>query len=67
MAEVTVNIRDDGPLLVQGPCVLQDQAGNIVRESDNMVALCRCGLSNTKPMCDGSHTDNFDGPLNPPD
>ena len=55
------------PLLVQGPCVLQDQAGNIVRESDNMVALCRCGLSNTKPMCDGSHTDNFDGTLNPPD
>ena len=36
MAEVTVNIRDDGPLLVQGPCVLQDQAGNIVRESDNL-------------------------------
>ena len=39
MADVTVNIRDDGPLLVQGPCVLKDQAGNIVRESDNMVAL----------------------------
>ena len=67
MTDVTVNIRDDGPLLVQGPCVLKDQAGNVVKESDSMVALCRCGMSNTKPMCDGSHTDNFDGTLNPPD
>ena len=62
MADVTVNIRDDGPLLVQGPCVLKDQAGNIVRESDNMVALCRCGLSNSKPMCDGSHAGSGLGP-----
>ena len=67
MPAVTVNIRDDGPLRVQGPCVLKDQAGNVVKESDSMVALCRCGMSNTKPMCDGSHTDNFDGTLNPPD
>ena len=39
MTDVTVNIRDDGPLLVQGPCVLKDQAGNVVKESDSMVAL----------------------------
>ena len=35
MTDVTVNIRDDGPLLVQGPCVLKDKAGNVVKESDS--------------------------------
>ncbi|MGY9072002.1 MAG: CDGSH iron-sulfur domain-containing protein [Acidimicrobiales bacterium] len=66
MADVTVNVRTDGPLLVQGPCQVKDQDGNVIVDSDAMVALCRCGLSNSKPMCDGSHTDNFDGTLNPP-
>lgn len=66
MSDVTVTVRDNGPLLVQGSCVVKDQEGNTVAENDNMVALCRCGLSGTKPMCDGSHSQGFDGALNPP-
>ena len=64
MAEVTV--LENGPLLVKGGCTVSDHEGNQISESDNVVALCRCGLSGTKPMCDGTHNQGFDGALNPP-
>lgn len=66
MADVTIKIRNNGPLLVQGSCLITDQDENVLSDSDKLVALCRCGLSSSKPMCDGSHTDGFDGALNPP-
>ena len=66
MADVTIKIRNNGPLLVQGSCLITDQDENVLSDSNKLVALCRCGLSASKPMCDGSHTDGFDGALNPP-
>ncbi len=65
---VTVKIFDNGPLVVRGACVISDQAGNLVTQSDGSspVALCRCGESTTKPLCDGAHKSFFDGTLNPP-
>jgi len=53
----TITIRDNGPLLVQGPITVIDAAGNqfpIPAEKPS-VALCRCGQSKNKPFCDGSH------------
>ena len=45
----------DGPNVVSGDSVVvRDQDGNVVAEGET-VYLCRCGLSDTKPMCDGSH------------
>ncbi|MGA2799892.1 MAG: CDGSH iron-sulfur domain-containing protein [Candidatus Micrarchaeaceae archaeon] len=42
MTEVKVNAVKDGPALI-----LVD--GNV------QVALCRCGYSKNKPLCDGAH------------
>jgi CDGSH-type Zn-finger protein len=50
-------VRDDGPLVVEGPLVIVDAEGNSFTLPTNkpLVALCRCGQSKTKPFCDGSH------------
>lgn len=53
-AETTVEPRPDGPLFVRGRLRVVDGDGNIVRE-DTRMALCRCGASENKPFCDGSH------------
>lgn len=66
MADVTVNVLNNGPLLVKGPCSVTDHEGNTLADSDSVVALCRCGMSSAKPMCDGTHNQGFDGSLNPP-
>jgi hypothetical protein len=44
----------DGPLWVRGG--IQVEAADGYRyEVRNRVALCRCGQSQNKPFCDGSH------------
>ena len=53
---VTIKVRQGGPLLVKGPVVITDVAGNVLRETSN-VALCRCGATQNVPFCDGSHKD----------
>lgn len=69
MEPVTIRIREDGPLVVTGTVVVTDHDGNVIDCSDQSgrarpnIALCRCGLSATKPLCDGTHRGNFDGTL----
>lgn len=45
-----IKVRDDGPLLVEGIAIEAETEG------DDYV-LCRCGASDGKPFCDGSHRD----------
>jgi uncharacterized Fe-S cluster protein YjdI/CDGSH-type Zn-finger protein len=52
--ETTVEPQPDGPLHVRGRLRISDDSGRLIRE-DTRVALCRCGASNNKPFCDGSH------------
>jgi CDGSH-type Zn-finger protein len=54
-AEVTIVPYRDGPLIVRGPVVLQDQDGNAIDAGRSPVALCRCGRSRIRPFCDGTH------------
>lgn len=63
MSDVTIKVRENGPLLVTGPITLCDHLGNPfdLTGKDN-VALCRCGASHKKPFCDGTHkTSGFVG------
>jgi uncharacterized Fe-S cluster protein YjdI/CDGSH-type Zn-finger protein len=49
-----IQVSKNGPLLVQGNFVLQDESGNVLN-TPNRVALCRCGYTDNSPFCDGSH------------
>ena len=53
--EVVITSYRDGPLLVRGPFRLQDQDGNEIVVDRKVVALCRCGKSRMRPLCDGTH------------
>jgi len=54
---VVVQVRHNGPYLVQGPFTLVDADGNeYTLPQGKAVALCRCGGSTTKPFCDGTHS-----------
>ncbi|MBI2766119.1 MAG: CDGSH iron-sulfur domain-containing protein [Chloroflexi bacterium] len=54
MAEIEIKIRDNGPYIVKGGVIVMDPDGNSYEVKD-VIALCRCGHSSTKPFCDGSH------------
>lgn len=56
MSDVTIKTRENGPLLVTGPITLTDHLGNKydLTGKEN-VALCRCGASQKRPFCDGTH------------
>jgi len=44
----------DGPLQVRGNMELISGTGRVVARLES-ARLCRCGASNNKPFCDGSH------------
>ena len=52
---VTIVCATDGPLLVRGPLRVVASDGGTSEGTKG--ALCRCGVSSTKPFCDGSHRD----------
>ncbi|SJN10843.1 hypothetical protein FM113_10310 [Leucobacter sp. 7(1)] len=45
----------DGPLIVRGAFHIRTADGGPIPQHRRTVALCRCGLSNIKPWCDGTH------------
>ena len=53
--EILITPYRDGPLLVRGPAHIVDAAGRVVERRRNPIALCRCGKSRLKPLCDGTH------------
>lgn len=52
--QVTITVRDDGSLRVEGPVKLVDAEGSEF-QTKPIFSLCRCGASANKPFCDGSH------------
>lgn len=50
----TIQIFENGPLYFHGNIEVQDSEGNTLL-TKNKVALCRCGGSSNKPVCDGTH------------
>jgi CDGSH-type Zn-finger protein len=54
---VIIRCRENGPLVVKGLAKVVDHLGNEFTPppGKEAIALCRCGQSQTKPFCDGSH------------
>ena len=53
-AETIVEPSPNGPLMVYGNVTVKDKDGVLTRKN-NVTAFCRCGASNNKPYCDGTH------------
>lgn len=52
----TISVCENGPLIVRGNFELQEMAdGKRIDPKRKVIALCRCGKSQIKPFCDGSH------------
>ena len=64
--DVKVTVRLNGPYRIEGPFTMVDQdGGQFSLPEGQFVTLCRCGWSDNKPYCDGSHRHNepsFDAP-----
>lgn len=54
---VTIRCRPNGPFLVEGPVTIVDHEGREFQLAADKpaVALCRCGQSQRRPFCDGTH------------
>lgn len=47
--------RKNGPYLISGTATYIDADGNEQTTTGTTIALCRCGQSQNKPFCDGTH------------
>lgn len=56
---VTITLKPAGPVVIEGPVVIRNNAGEIVEPPPSkipgQIKLCGCGFSKSRPFCDGSH------------
>ncbi len=61
MAATKLTVNNNGSVIIEGDFEIVDKNGNQYdlggREK---LSICRCGLSNNKPFCDGSHKGHFE-------
>jgi CDGSH-type Zn-finger protein len=53
--DVTITPYRDGPYIVRGNFTVTDQDGRPIETRRKTIALCRCGKSQIRPFCDGTH------------
>jgi len=61
MATTKITVNDNGSLKIEGDFEIVDRTGaRYDLGGREIVSLCRCGHSNNKPFCDGSHKNHFE-------
>ena len=56
MSDTKIDVRNNGPLRIEGSFTIHDQSGKeFGLAGRTVISLCRCGHSANKPFCDGSH------------
>ncbi|MCF7560534.1 (4Fe-4S)-binding protein [Sabulilitoribacter multivorans] len=55
--DAKVEVLENGPLLVYGTLSVMHKDGS-TEIKNKTTAFCRCGASNNKPYCDGTHVKN---------
>lgn len=60
MATTKIIVNNNGSLKLEGDFEILDAHGSAYGlQGRTVVSLCRCGHSNNKPFCDGSHKESF--------
>ncbi len=49
-----IQISPNGPIIISTDCQITNSDG-MIETKKGKTALCRCGASNNKPYCDGTH------------
>ena len=61
MSTTKLTINRNGSIKIEGDFEITDCEGNTYGlEGRTVLGLCRCGLSISKPFCDGSHRNIFE-------
>jgi len=61
MAATKVIINSNGSLKLEGDFEIVDRNGNVYGLGGReIISICRCGLSQNKPFCDGAHKGHFE-------
>ncbi len=56
MADTKITVNNDGSIRIEGDFAIYDPQGNpFGLAGRTTISLCRCGQSQNKPFCDGSH------------
>ena len=57
-----ITVRNNGSLKVEGTEIelLDQECRPFGLGGRTVISLCRCGKSQSKPFCDGSHNQGFD-------
>jgi CDGSH-type Zn-finger protein len=60
MSKTKLTVNNNGSLKIEGDFEILDMQGNAYNLMEReLVSLCRCGMSQNKPFCDGSHKGHF--------
>lgn len=61
MATTKITVNSNGSIKLEGDFELVDKAGGVYGLGGReIVSICRCGMSQNKPFCDGSHKGHFE-------
>lgn len=65
MSKTKLTVNKNGSLKIEGDFEIVDLSGKSYGLGGrSIVSLCRCGRSNNKPFCDGSHKGYFEHDAN---
>ena len=57
MSDCEILCRNNGPLRISGNFLIKDAEDGVFDVAGRtVISLCRCGESQNKPFCDGSHS-----------
>lgn len=61
MATTKITVNSNGSIKVEGDFEMVDKNGAVYNlQGREGISICRCGLSQNKPFCDGSHKGHFE-------
>ncbi|HEY4089820.1 MAG TPA: CDGSH iron-sulfur domain-containing protein [Bryobacteraceae bacterium] len=64
MPDTKITINNNGSIRIEGDFEILDPSGAAFGLAGRkVIGLCRCGMSQNKPFCDGSHRNGFSDPV----